>query len=128
SAAAAPSLLLVVLLILLRVLFGVFDRLRVDQVHGLGVGFVSLGVLLALLGLLDGADHEIGKIVESVADLGRRNAFLAGIGETLIGERFGAGFDVAVGVFRVDVIGDPFIDKSERAFAHSQLLFFTSSS
>jgi hypothetical protein len=80
-------------------------------------------VLVALLGLLDGADHEIGKIVESLANLGRGNAFLAGIGETLAGERFGPRFDVAVGVLRTDVTGDLFIDKSERAFAHCKLLF-----
>ena len=80
-------------------------------------------VLVALLGLLDGADHEIGEIVDRLADLGRWNAFLARIGKTLIGERFGPRFEIAVGVLRPDVAGHPFIDKGERAFGHLQLLF-----
>src|SRR5690242_20934891 len=64
---------------------------------------------------------------ERLADLGRGNAGLGRGGETLIGQRLGARVDVAVGVFSLDMVGDPLFDKGQRAFGHFMLLFVLSS-
>jgi hypothetical protein len=121
-----PSLLLIALIIE-RVFLGVFDRLRVDQFRGLLVGFPSVRVLVALLGLLDGADHEIGQIFDRFADLGGGNACFIRSGETLIGKRLGPCVNVDAGIFGTDMARYPFLDKGQRAFAHFRLLIFTSS-